>query len=240
MISLAMDTRVVFVPGFMQRAEAWSGVADLLPERYPSTLLDHDRHDRDGRIEEIAAAGDGAVLCGYSLGGRLCLHAALADPGRYRALVIVGASAGIEDGAARSARAETDERLAAWMEHQPIEQVVAVWERQPIFADQSDALIDAQRGGRLAQDPRALAELLRTAGQAATDPVWDRLRELALPVLAIAGARDARYTETANRIAKAVPDGRARIVENAGHAPQLQNPAGVAAALLELLAGLPR
>ena len=102
------------------------------------------------------------MLCGYSLGGRLALRAALRDPGRYRGVVTIGATAGIEEPVARRARAEADERLAAWMETMPIEEIVAVWERQPLFADQSDALVEAQRPGRLSHDPRSLALLLRT------------------------------------------------------------------------------
>src|SRR6266511_4331655 len=126
--TVAWSMPVLFVPGFMQRGEAWRPVADLLPERYPSTLLDHAAHDYEGRLAEIAREGEGAVLAGYSMGGRLALHAALRDPDRYRALVTVGATAGIEDPGARSARREADERLAAWMESASIEDVVAVWE----------------------------------------------------------------------------------------------------------------
>jgi 2-succinyl-6-hydroxy-2,4-cyclohexadiene-1-carboxylate synthase len=232
-----MSTRVVFVPGYMQRADAWGGVAELLPERYPSTLLEHARHDRDGRLEEIAAAGEGAVLCGYSLGGRLCLHAALASPARYRALVLVGASAGIDDPVARSSRRADDERLAAWIETQPIDQIVVLWERQPVFADQSEVLVDAQRPGRLSHDPADLARLLRSAGQGAIEPVWNRLGELSLPVLALSGDLDRRYTDAARRIASSVPHGRAGVIEAAGHAPQLQRPAAVAAAIEDFLDG---
>src|SRR3954469_25128662 len=137
-----MATRLLFVPGFMQRGEAWRAVAELLPERYPSTLLDHRAHDEEGRLEEIAAGGVGAVLAGYSLGGRLALHAALRDPGRYAALVTVGSSAGIEDPAARAKRLEADPRRGDWMEGRQIEDVVSVWEPQPLFADQSDALVE--------------------------------------------------------------------------------------------------
>ena len=128
-------TAIVFVPGFMQPGTAWAAVAERLPERYPSLLLDHSEHTFEGRLAEIAAAGEGAVLCGYSLGGRLALHAALRDPGRYAGLVTVSASAGIEAPATRAARAEADEKLAAWMETQEMEQIAAVWERQPLFAD---------------------------------------------------------------------------------------------------------
>jgi 2-succinyl-6-hydroxy-2,4-cyclohexadiene-1-carboxylate synthase len=219
----------------MQRGEAWRAVAELLPERYPSTLLDHSAHDYEGRLAEIASEGEGAVLAGYSLGGRLALHAALRDPGRYTALVTVGTSAGIEDDAARTARRQDDERLAAWMEGRPIEDVVSVWERQPLFADQSDALVEEQRAGRLSHDPRELAELLRTAGQGALEPVWEELPHLALPWLALAGSRDERYGAAAGRMAELAPQGRAAVVEEAGHAAQLQHPQAVARLVVEFL-----
>jgi len=229
---------VVFVPGFMQRGQAWAPVADLLSQRYSSVLVDHREHDREGRLGEIAeAAGeDGAVLCGYSLGGRLSLQAVLREPARYRGLVTLGSSAGLQSEADRDARINADEQLASWMERSPIEEVVEVWERQPLFADQSDALVEAQRPGRLRQAPRDLALLLRTAGQGVIAPVWPRLAELdELPVLAIAGALDQRYSDAARRLAREAPRGRAEIVEAAGHAPQLQRPAQVAALLLDFL-----
>ncbi len=227
---------MVFVPGFMQPGGAWAGVAERLPQRYAGVLLDHAEQTFEGRLAEIAAAGAGAVLCGYSLGGRLSLHAAIRDPGRYAGVVTVGASAGIEAPAMRAARARADEKLAAWMETQPMEQIVAVWERQPLFADQSDALVEAQRAGRLRQAPRDLAVLLRTAGQGALEPVWPRLAELdGLPLLAVAGALDERYSEAARRLARETPGGRAAMVESAGHAPQLQRPDRVAALLLDFL-----
>jgi 2-succinyl-6-hydroxy-2,4-cyclohexadiene-1-carboxylate synthase len=219
----------------MQRGEAWRGVAELLPERYPSTLLEHGAHDFEGRVREIAEAGEGAVLAGYSLGGRLALHAALRAPRRYGALVIVGTSAGIEDEAARAERREADERLAEWMEGRSIEDVVSVWERQPLFADQSDVLVEEQRAGRLSHDPRDLATLLRTAGQGALDPVWLELHRLDLPLLALAGSRDEGFAQAAHRIATAAPRGRAQLVEHAGHAPQLQRPEAVAGLLVDFL-----
>jgi 2-succinyl-6-hydroxy-2,4-cyclohexadiene-1-carboxylate synthase len=220
---------VLFIPGFMQRGDAWRPVAELLPERYPSTLMDHREHTLEGRLAEIAgAAEEGTVLIGYSLGGRLALRAVLRDPGRYAGLVTVGASPGIDDPALRSSRAEADDRLAAWMEAAPIEDVVAIWERQPLFADQCEVLIDEQRPGRMSHDPAELAMLLRTAGQGVLEPVWHELLTLELPVLAIAGARDEGYVAAAQRMADVAPRGRAAIVEDAGHAAHLQRPQRVA------------
>ena len=227
-----MAAPVLFIPGFMQPAGAWAPVAEQLDP--PTTLLDHREHSFEGRLEEIAAAGADALLVGYSLGGRLALRAALRDPGRYAGLVTVGVTAGIEEAAERAARAEADERLASWIEAAPIEDIVAVWERQPLFADQSDALVEGQRPGRLAQDPAALARLLRTAGQGVLEPVWSDLLTFELPVLAIAGGRDEGYVSAAKKIADTAPNAKVRIVENAGHAPQLQQPEEVASLIAAL------
>ncbi len=229
-------TRILFVPGFMQRADAWTPVAELLPAEVECDLLDHGEHTFEGRMAEIAVGGEGAVLCGYSLGGRLVLRAALRDSERYRAVVTIGATAGLEQPVERSTRADADERLAAWIEAASIEDVVGVWERQPLFADQPEPLVEAQRPGRLSHDPRALALLLRTAGQGALEPVWHDLERLAPPLIAIAGTRDEAYARAAQRMADLAPRGRAALVEDAGHAPHLQRPGEVAGLLREHIA----
>ena len=159
----------------MQPAEAWAPVAEAFSG---ARLLEHGEHSLEGRLAEIAEAGEGALVVGYSLGGRLALRAVLREPARYAGLVTIGATAGIDEPATRSARAQADDRLASWMETAPIESIVGVWERQPLFADQSEALIEAQRPGRLAQDPRELAAILRTAGQGVLEPVWHQLLTL--------------------------------------------------------------
>ncbi len=229
---------MLFIPGFMQRGDAWRPVAELLPERYPSVLLDHSEHTFERRLEEIAQAGAGRVLVGYSLGGRLALRAALRDPERYAGVVVLGATAGIEEPSLRSARADADDRLAAWMEVTPIEDIVSIWERQPLFADQPETLVDEQRAGRLEQRPGDLAMILRTAGQGVLEPVWHDLVRFELPLLALAGARDEGYLSAAVRMADTAPNGRYEVIEDAGHAAHLQRPEAAASALERFLDGL--
>lgn len=231
-----MAVSVVFIPGFMQPASAWADVAGRLDE--PTLLLEHREHSFEGRLREIAEAGEGALLVGYSLGGRLGLRAALRDPDRYAGLVTVGATAGIEEPATRSARAEADDRLASWIEAAEIADVVAIWERQPLFADQSEALIEAQRAGRIAQQPADLARLLRTAGQGVLEPVWHELLTFHLPLLAIAGARDEGYVSAAQKLAATAAGAKAQIVADAGHAAHLQQPDEVARLIAEFRSGL--
>ena len=227
---------VVFVPGFMQRGSSWDEIARRVGERYPTHCLDFTTHTFEERIAELRAeAAPGAVVVGYSMGGRLVLHAAVAEPRRFSAVVVVSSTAGIEGVDERSRRSQADEELAAWMETASIEEVVERWERLPVFQGQPAALVEAQRPGRLSHDPVQLAALLRTAGQGVLPPVWDELAELPVPLLAIAGQRDELYAAAARRLAALPPSGRYAVLTGAGHAAHLEHPGEVAAEILAFL-----
>jgi 2-succinyl-6-hydroxy-2,4-cyclohexadiene-1-carboxylate synthase len=233
----AVAPTVTFVPGFMQRGEAWQPVAAGLGQRYSVNCVEFGTWTFEDRVEEVLeTTPPGAALVGYSMGGRLGLHAALRVPERFRALVLVGVSAGIEDRGEREDRRQSDESLAEWMERRSIEEVVDRWERNPVFATQSEDLREWQRPGRLQHDPRLLAQLLRSAGQGALDPVWDRLHTIACPVLLTAGEQDRRYASAAGRMADRIGGhARVKLVPDAGHAPQLEQPAVFAQLLREFL-----
>ncbi len=231
------EPRILFVPGFMQRGDAWRPVAERIETSCRSARLDHGRSTFSGRIDEITTAmTPGTVLVGYSMGGRLALHAALRRPHSLSGLVVVGASAGIEDAAAREERRSADERLAAWMERHSIEEIVETWEGLPVFAGQSRELREWLRPGRLSHDPVELASLLRTAGQGALPPVWERLGEVTCPALLVVGESDDDYVQAAYRMAESLPRGSARLVPGAGHAPHLEQPELFGRLLIEFLA----
>lgn len=79
------------------------------------------------------------ALAGYSQGGRLALHLALAHPELVTRLVLVSATAGIEDAAERARRGAADAALAAWMEAdgRRMSEVADRWGAQPLFATQT-------------------------------------------------------------------------------------------------------
>lgn len=219
---------VVFLPGFMQHADTWSPIAAAVAERYPVRLVDFATWTFEERVGEIR--GEGCVVVGYSMGGRLALHAAL--QGAFAGLVVVGAAAGISDADERRRRREADSELADWIEAHSIDEVVARWERNPVFASQPASLVQAQRAGRLAHSPADLARLLRSAGQGALPPIWDHLAEIQAPVLALAGENDITYRAASERIASLVPRGSASVIPGAGHAAHLEQPDAVAEVIL--------
>jgi 2-succinyl-6-hydroxy-2,4-cyclohexadiene-1-carboxylate synthase len=184
--------------------------------------------------DALRLAGPRCALAGYSQGGRLALHVALARPERLSRLVLVSATAGIEDGAERMRRRAADEDLAAWMEADGrlMTEVADRWGAHPLFATQTPPVAAAARADRLTNDPVHVAAALRGIGTGAMEPLWERLGELGeLPVTVLAGERDAKYVALGERLARMLPNATLTVVAGAGHALPLEAPAAVAAAI---------
>src|SRR5581483_4153932 len=148
------------------------------------------------------------ALCGYSLGGRVALHVALAAPRRVARLVLVASSAGIEDPAARAARGRADRALADELERRPYEEFVERWSEQPLFAADPPDVVRRARADQRRNDPFALAAVLRGIGSGEMEPLWERLPALRMPVTILAGERDRKFQALGRQMAALCPDAR--------------------------------
>ena len=92
-------------------------------------------------------AGGTGTYVGYSMGGRVSLHAALAHPDAVERLVLIGATAGIDDPDERAARREADDRLADHIEAVGVPAFIDEWLANPLFAGLTEAT--ALRSDRL-------------------------------------------------------------------------------------------
>ena len=180
----------------------------------------------------LAAAPERFTLAGYSMGGRIALHVALAAPERVARLVLVSTTAGIEAPVQRDARRRTDEALADEVQAGTIEDFAARWMALALFAGEPPAARARWREDILRNTPAGLAASLRGAGTGAMAPLWDRLGELAMPATVLAGERDAKFRALGERLASALPGaGPLVIVPGAGHGLPREAPAAVAATL---------
>ncbi len=234
---------LVLLHGFSGTRHAWDGViAALDRERYrPPLALDLPGHGEAADAERpITFAGCVAqvlarspprfVLCGYSMGGRVALHVALAAPERISRLVLVSSSPGIEDAAERAARRDADGELARELEDGPFERFIERWRTQPLFADEPSEVGALARADQRRNRPEALAAALRGIGTGEMEPLWSRLGELEMPVSVLVGARDRRYLAIGRRMITLLPAGELLSLPG-GHGLPLACPRELAVAL---------
>ncbi len=224
--------RLVLVHGFTQTGRSWGVVADALRRDHEIVLVDAPGHGDSGQIEAdlvrgarlLGAAGGRGVYVGYSMGGRLALHLAVAEPDLVTGLVLVGATPGIEDPGSRAARRAEDEARAAELERDGLEAFLAGWLSQPLFTrlPAAAASIDDRRRNTVA----GLASSLRLAGTGGQAPLWNRLAGLRMPVLILAGEEDTKFAAIGRRMAAAIGSpATVALVPGAGHAAHLEQPA---------------
>jgi len=228
----------VLLHGFTHTGASWTGVIEAMGERYRALAPDIRGHGTASRARPITLARvlhdldrlapQKFVLAGYSMGGRIALHVALALPERITNLVLIGASPGIADPGRRAQRREADERLAAELQRLSIEQLADRWAQTPVLADQPQAVAAVARADRMRNTPEGLAGALRGLGTGALSSLWDRLGELSMPVTLIVGDRDARFRQIAQQMAQRIPAAELVIVGAAGHAVHLEAPREVA------------
>ncbi len=234
-----MPATIVLLHGFAGTGRGWDPVVERLDrERYTALAPDLRGHGsaRDRRpitiehcvADVLAAAPERFDLCGYSLGGRLALHVALAAPERVCRLVLVATTAGIEADAERAERRAADEHLAAQLEHDGLGAFTECWLAGPLFADDPAAAHELARADIARNDAAALAATLRGLGTGVMVPVWDRLAELTMPATVVWGALDAKFAALGERLATGLPDAQLVVVAGAGHALPRVAPAAIA------------
>ena len=178
---------------------------------------------------EPALGGRPARWVGYSLGGRVLLHLALARPELVSELVLVSTTAGIDDANERAERRRADNALADRIDRIGTKAFVTEWLDQPLFASlpfDPDDIADRARN-----DAAGLASSLRTCGAGTQTPVWSRLIELTMPTLVVTGSQDTKFTALGRRLAKLLDNSEHAEIDDAGHACHLEKPETFAALL---------
>lgn len=238
--------RIVLAHGFTQTGASWEAVAaQLRGEGHEVRAPDLPGHGGAAAVppglrtgaRRLGEDGGPAIYAGYSMGGRYCLHLALDRPELVHALVLAGATPGIDDPGERAERREADAVLAAEIERDGVDVFLEKWLAQPLFVSlpRDAAAIDSRRVNTAA----GLAASLRDAGTGAQDSLWPRLAELRMPVVLVTGSLDAKFTAIAERMAAAIgTNARHVVVAGSGHAVPLERPAEFAALVAEVAAAV--
>ena len=234
--------RVVLVHGFTQTRRSWDGVVAALAGRSPDldvVTIELPGHGdaggvRLGFVESAGYLGDRggeATYVGYSMGGRLCLRLALDRPDTVRSLVLVGASPGIAAEGDRDARRRSDALLALDIEDGDVATFLDRWLAQPLFETMTPRPEDLAARRNNPRD--GLAYALRSLGTGTQEPLWDRLPELSMPTVLVAGEHDAKFRAIAAQMADRIgPRAQTVVIPGAGHAVPLDQPTALAEVVL--------
>ena len=173
--------------------------------------------DAGEAIAESANQGD--VLLGYSMGGRLALHALLADREKWKAAIIVSAHPGLH--ADHKARLHNDDEWARLAE--------ADWDE---FLRRWNAM-EVLQGNRLPTRGFYQASIANQLNVAQGFRDWSLGTQYNLlptfpgfgcPVLWITGTLDHKYCSVAEQAVKKLRRGRHIYVPNAGHRVPWEQP----------------
>ena len=141
---------VIMLHGFTGDLTTWRPLAAALGGRYTTVLVDligHGgsdapedpaRYSMERCVDDLLTLADRleiseAVWMGYSMGGRVGLCLGTTAPERCRALILEGASGGIESERERATRVSADRALAIRIEDRGVASFVEHWESQALF-----------------------------------------------------------------------------------------------------------
>jgi pimeloyl-ACP methyl ester carboxylesterase len=246
---------VVLLHGGAVDRRMWHPQVGPLAATHRVIALDARGHGRSSTPTEPFRHGDDlavllretgpAHLVGLSMGASTALDTALEHPGLVRSLVISGA--GPSEGRpydpwtvevqARWARKAAEGDLEGWLDvfgeltvgpHRTASDVAPGVLAQLREMARDTVLRHVVRADGITPPPELLP----------VERGWERLAELAVPVLAIAGALDAAdHVGLTRRTARTAPRGRFVSLDGAAHYPNLERPREWDAVVAEFLSG---
>lgn len=231
-VALSGEPTLTLLHGFTNTSETWGTFRTHLAQAYGVKALDLPGHGenhavrqnlRDAAHSLAFSLDEPTVLIGYSLGGRIALHCALEQPRNLRGLVLLGATAGIEDDDERATRRQSDEMLAANLrESNNLEAFLKKWLDGPLFSRLSQD--QRQLKGRLHNTVEGLSSSLELMGVGTQASLWGELHRLSVPTLIVAGDEDEKFTALGLRLAAAISKARFVGIAGAGHTVHVEQP----------------
>jgi 2-succinyl-6-hydroxy-2,4-cyclohexadiene-1-carboxylate synthase len=181
---------------------------------------DHLSLDEWARIfcHEVAVAGaQRNVLLGYSMGGRLALHALLAEPSFWQAGVIVSAHPGLQDEDEKLKRMASDAEWAGQILTEDFPNLLSRWDNQAVLG--SDRASERGEDPRLSLEKRhhALARSFMDWSLGKQRDLKAEMSALEMPIMWLTGEADEKFTKLAETTMPALLKGEHRVISAAGH-----------------------
>jgi 2-succinyl-6-hydroxy-2,4-cyclohexadiene-1-carboxylate synthase len=163
--------------------------------------------------DETGEADAAPSVLGYSMGGRLALHAVLERPRMWRSAIIVSAHPGLGTDAERLLRVRADREWARRIREEAPEEVLADWEAQSVLSGGAGS----PEQGAMSRRRDEMADSMETWSLGLQDDLRTELGEISCPVLWVTGEEDAKFGALAREAAALMPRGEHVEVRGVGH-----------------------
>jgi len=153
-----------------------------------------------------------ANIIGYSMGGRLALHALLDDPNKWEKAIIISAHTGLINEKEKSNRLSIDAEWASKALSLEWKDFLKEWNQQ-------DILSKCQLPDRMSLKKwqRQIARSFIDWSTGAQEDLLPKLSNISTKVLWLTGEKDKKFTSIAENACKLLPDSKHKIVPNVGH-----------------------
>ena len=215
-------TTIWALHGNLQHPNVWdelrSALADksirlFTPDLYASKAETYPEWTEEF-ISDVREAPGPRVLIGYSLGGRLAMHAVLAAPDLWQAAIIVGADPGLENPTARQKQLELDEKWAERFSNEDLTTLMDEWDSQAVFAGRTNPQRSIQRD----ISPRDIAAFFRKFSKGHQEYLLPALSKLKCPpIIFLAGEEDRKYSEIGKLLEENCPAVHFKEISEAAH-----------------------
>lgn len=235
---------IIFLHGFTGSVNDWESIQSKIHNKFTPIFIDLIGHGSSSSPinEEHYSAGsqikflyeiidflniDKLFLVGYSMGGRLALQFSLKFPTKVLGLILESTSFGIENGAERAKRVESDKSLAEKITGEGIEKFIDYWYSLPLF--NSLKHLPAERFRELKQvrkknDLNGLKNTLLRFSTGKMKYLIPESKKIRFKVLLIVGDLDKKFKESSKKVVEQIPNSMLKIVPNTGHNVHFEKP----------------
>lgn len=170
--------------------------------------------------QRVGGGGRG-MLVGYSMGGRLALHALLNRPDDWRGVVVISAHPGLQDDDERTSRLESDRQWAGRAREMAWDDFLALWNAQGV--------LKSARGSKfqvaLEQVRENVAQAFEQWSLGNQADLRPALSQCATPVLWVTGGLDGDFTRLAEEVVAGNDCFEHVVIPGAGHRLLFENEA---------------
>ena len=176
-------------------------------------------------ISEGAEFGD--LILGYSMGGRLALHALTAAPEKWRAAIIVSAHPGLVSG--QQERREEDREWAS-LSRGNWTSFLNQWNRQDVLLSSPEEFHQAD-----IRDQEIISKSFLHWSLGNQRDLRSELPKITCPILWITGSHDPKFTVLAEEATSLLPNSEHLIISGSGHRVPWQRPTEFSASVQNFL-----